>query len=245
MKRNTIIDLAVLCLVSAFAFGGFLFLREFFQHDIDDFSTNIIAAVMGATFTVACMAVLMRMQARQDKEKEFSSKLFEEKLAIYEKLLESIFKMDDDNLIEEHEVQEVENQIGVASLVAGRELVSTFSQFLVQLKTYGCLYSRSMRGKQVVHFVEMVNAAKARRGERGDASDRQGYLSLIKRKRLFLAGAISEENFNRFFVSLDDLVQGIRQDLAVVDGNIEDMLEQFVQLPYDSFKLIRDPNTID
>ena len=48
-----------------------------------------------------------------------------------------------------------------------------------------------------------------------------------------------------YFVSLDDLVQGIREDLSVVEGDVSDRLESFVQFAYDQYKLIKDPNIVD
>ena len=47
------------------------------------------------------------------------------------------------------------------------------------------------------------------------------------------------------FVSLDDLVQAIRNDLSVVEGDVSNVLERFVNIQYDRFHMIKDPNTID
>jgi hypothetical protein len=47
------------------------------------------------------------------------------------------------------------------------------------------------------------------------------------------------------FVTLDDLVQGIRKDLSVVDGDVSKLLERVVSVKYDAYQMIKDPNVID
>ena len=46
-------------------------------------------------------------------------------------------------------------------------------------------------------------------------------------------------------MSLDNLVQLIREDLSVVEGDIQEMLEHFVELPIDKFHLMKNPNVVD
>jgi len=42
-------------------------------------------------------------------------------------------------------------------MVASADLVSAFSQFIIQLKIYGVLYPRSMTKMQIVHYVKYFN----------------------------------------------------------------------------------------
>ena len=169
---------------------------------------NIIVSVLGSVITIALMMILMQYQMQSEERKEFKTMLFDKKLELYRELLEMIFQMDDDNMISEDEVQKVENKIGELALVASEDLVRTCATFLIQLKAYGVLYTRSMTRKQVESYEKNIG---------------------------------SIENF----VSLDELVQAIRRDLSVVEGNVSKVLEQFVDMKYDCYKMIKNPNLVD
>ena len=52
-------------------------------------------------------------------------------------------------------------------------------------------------------------------------------------------------NYRDYFLSLDELIQGMRSDLAVVTGNIQSEVENFVLLKYDSKGIIASPNIVD
>jgi hypothetical protein len=195
---------------------------------------ELFAAVMGSILTVTAMALMMKAQAQQDKEKEFSARIFEKKLELYQKLLNTIFLIDDDDLIEKQEVQEVENQIGVCCLVANVDLVSLFAQYLYQLKIYGVLYFRSMTPKQLANFREFVVDEKQKSLE---------HSKLANAKHLIKAQI--EGNEADYFVSLDEFIQGIRDDLAMVEGNVKYDIEHFVRTPIDKYSLFKNPNNVD
>jgi len=195
---------------------------------------ELFAAVMGSIVTVAAMAIMMKAQLQQDKEREFSTQLFEKKIAIYEELLHLVFSMDDDGIIEREEIQAIENQIGVASLVANRDLVSTFAQFLYQMKIYGVLYFRNMAPKQLEHFRQFIAEEKVKPMEASKLANHKyrGVLAL-------------ENNELAYFLSLDEFIQGMRYDLAVVEGDVKHDIEHFVRTPIDQFKLFKNPNKVD
>ena len=222
-------DNKIVLYAAIFAVFAFLFLHAFFGYGVNDFTIELLAATLGASFTVAAMMVVMKIQSRDEKESEFSKRLFDKKIELYQAILKSIFKMDDDNIIDKEEIQSIENKIGEAALVASALLVSGFSQFICQLKIYGCLYARSMTKKQIEHFVEFFN-------------HNRNYLS-------FDYAAIKEpltiDHFDEYFVSLDNIIQLIREDLSVVEGDIEELIENFVQMPMDKFKLMKNPNIVD
>lgn len=201
-------DLLFVVFSSVLILSAYMFFDAIFAHKIPDFAFNIAVSVLCAFITIAVMLVTMHFQAKSDKENEFSSRIFERKLAIYREFLEQIFKMDDDNLIEMTEVQDIENKVGELALVAGQGLVETCATFVVQLKGYGVMYPRSMTRIQREHYEKTF----------GDMSN---------------------------FTTLDDLVQAIRSDLSIVDGNVSKTLERFVSMPYDPYKMIKDPNYVD
>jgi len=232
MKKNRSIiqrDNLIVLYAAVFAVFAFLFLHLFFKQGVNDFTIEILAATLGASFTVSAMMVVMKIQSRHEREGEFAKKLFDKKIEMYQIVLELIFKMDDDNIIDKEEIESVENKIGEASMVASAELVSAFSQFIVQLKIYGTLYPRSMTKMQIVHYVEFFNKHPE-------------YLATIYKD---LEISLTEESFKDYFVSLDNLVQLIREDLSVVEGDIQQMLEHFVEMPMDKFGLMKNPNIVD
>lgn len=221
--------------------GIFLIVQYLFIGDVMRMSEQnhpvvyeLFAAVMGSIVTVAAMALMMRAQSRQDKENEFSARIFEKKLELYQQLLNTIFSIDDDNIIEKKEVQKVENQIGVACLVANQNLVSLFSQYLYQLKIYGVLYFRSMTERQLENFRNFVQE---------ELTKDLDHSKLSNNKHLINLPVLGNES--RYFVSLDEFIQGIRDDLAVVEGNVAFDIEHFVRTPIDHYQFFKNPNQVD
>lgn len=172
------------------------------------FGVNVIVSILGSVITIALMMILMQYQMQSEERKEFKTMLFDKKLELYREFLGLVFKMDDDNMISRDEVQEVENKVGELALVAGHDLVNICAVFIVQLKSYGVLYTRSMVQKQKEHYEKNIGSLHG-------------------------------------FISLDDLVQAIRNDLSVVEGDVSNVLEKFVNIQYDRFKMIKDPNNVD
>jgi len=233
-KNKNIGDIIFIMLAIIFSSSAFILLHEFFSRDINNFTLEILSAVLGSVIVVTSMVIMLRLQTKQDKEREFSIALFERKLQIYEKLLDTIFKADDDNIISKDEVQDIENQIGVACLVANEDLVSMFAQFIYQFKVYGVLYFRSLTKAQCKHFTKFVE-------------------NEIIKERFFSRLAFNKQDCKvdpqmdpeAYFLSLDELIQGIRSDLAVVEGDIRRSVEHFVRISYNQFKIMKVPNIVD
>lgn len=210
----------IILLSIIFAVSGFIFLHEYYSKEISDFSVEIMAAVIGTIFTVSAMAILMRMEAAQEKEKEFSKDIFTKKIQLYENLIIAIFEMDDNDKIEKDEVTDIENKIGIACLVAGENLVSVLSQFLIQLKLFGRL------SKEIMHKDEFVEQFIDHFQENPDhlADTKKTLLDKKNKKRKELVA----ENFEYFFISLDGLVQAVRDDLIQVEGDVKERVGYFV-----------------
>jgi hypothetical protein len=131
---------------------SYLFFDRIFTKDLPPFAVNILSSVLGTIITIALMMLLMQYQLKSEQEKDFKAILFERKIQIYRSFLNTVFKMDDDNVIDRQEVQEVENMLSEISLVGSQELVDVCSRFIVQLKCYGVLYTRSMMPSQFSHY---------------------------------------------------------------------------------------------
>jgi hypothetical protein len=235
-KKNG--DLGLIALSIIFSISAFLMLHEFFDKNISNFTIEILAAILGSVVVVGSTAIILRFQAQQEKETIFSSSLFERKLQIYESLLMSIFMADDDNRVTREEVLDIENKIGLACLVANADLVSVFSQFTYQFKIYGVLYRRSMAENQINHYAEFVKIELAK-------DKNHSKLAFSKYIRDRLDNPTSQNIVDAYFISLDDLIQEIRNDLAVVKGDIQHCLEHFVSISYDQHKMMKNPNLVD
>ncbi len=194
---------------------------------------ELFAAVMGSIVTVAAMAVMMKAQAKQDTQKEYSSRIFEKKLEIYQELLHLLFSIDDDNRIDFDEIHRVENQIGIACLVANTRLVSLFSQYMYQLKVYGVLYFRSMTSSQLENFRDFADEERKKPFE----------LSKLAYSKHVLTEPV-ENNEVSYFVSMDEFIQGIRDDLNIIEGNVMHDVEHFVRTPIDKHGLFTSPNIV-
>lgn len=226
MKKINLNELIIILLAIGLCVIGIIFLEEFYNHNIGGLSQEIFSAVLASIFTVAAMTIVIKLQSKQEKEKEFASKIFEKKLMIYQELLQILFKADDDNILDNNEIQCIENKIGEAAIVANSRLVSCFSQFMIQVKIYGCLYPRSMSEKQREHFIDLIQS--------------NGLISETKKRHVS-----NTKDFEKIFVTIDDLIQGIREDLNVVEGNIKEYVSKFLSMPIDKFSMKRNPNIID
>ena len=220
---------------------SFLILQYVFIGQMFRFAANVsplvfelFAAVMGSIITVVAMALVMRSQMKQETEKEYASIIFDKKLQIYQTLLTHLFSIDDDRLLDESEIHTVENHIGLACLVANRTLVSLMAQFMYQQKVYGVLYYRSLNEQQLADFREFVESEKKQDVSISKLADPKYSLKLP------VLG-----NEKSYFVSLDEFIQGIREDLAIVEGDVRNDIEHFVRTPINPKNLIPTPNLIN
>lgn len=197
--------------------------------------SELLSAAFAAIITISAMTVMMRFQTQQEKDKEFSAQLFDRKLAIYIDLVKAIFEADDDNCISGNEMLDIENRVGTACLISSEDLVSIFSQFMVQIKVYGVLYFRSMDSEQVKHFREFVEGEKEKNDIHGSYLARQKYELRIP----------VEGNEGNYFVSLDDLIQAIRDDLVVIKGDVRQEIEHFIRMEMDRENMMRKPSIVD
>lgn len=208
---------AMVCLGLYFVIGQFLK----FSEARSPLVFELFAAIMGSIVTVSAMALMMRIQSQQETHKEFAARLFDRKLAIYQDLIETLFSNDDDQVLTREEVQAIENKIGLACLVANAELVSTFAQFLIQQKTYGALYFRNLEPEQLQHFCQFVEREKNKTQQQSELANQKHQL----------AQAPQGHELD-YFITLDNVIQGMRDDLAVVEGNVQQEIEHFIRTPH-------------
>ncbi len=203
-RRDTFLIVSMI----VFIVFSYLLFDKLFQAELPDYGVNLVSAFLCTVVTIALMMLLMQYQMKSEQEKEYKAILFEKKLEIYRRFLLEVFKLDDDNKIDREEIQLLENLLGEITLVASSDLVQTCSRFVMQLKSYGVLYTRSMSAKQREHYI----------GTQGPIES---------------------------FLALDDLLQAFRTDLRVVEGSVTKSLESVVNVPFDPYQMVRDPNNVD
>ena len=246
-RRSPVMDAGVLVLFGIFMVWSFAFMSSLMdvvsRPGVPTFAYEILSGVTGSFITVIAMGTLMHFQGRSKRANQFSEKIFEEKLAIYRELLYRIFRADDDNRLTRKEILEIEDAIGVACLVGNERVVALLSQFAYQLKVYGVVYYRSLAQNPVpgrecprAHFEDAVQKAKI--GIKGGQSS---WLQSIPRESV----EDPQHTPECCFVSLDQIVQAIRDDLQVVEGDISGKIQQFMEIGYDPKKLIRHPNSVE
>ncbi len=239
-KKHRKFYLGIIAVVGYFAV--LVLLRNLYSYDLSTLGSEILASVVGAMIIVVVTIVVVGFQNTREQEREHKNMLFDKKLEVYRDFLQTIFKADDDNMLSNKEVQDIENKVGVMCLFASKQLVAQFSQFVYQLKTYGVLYFRSMQYDKTdtrkKHFYDEVTAARGR-------DMRNSFLALEKRKLQANSDLSDDVVLEEYFLSLDELVQGMREDLAVVGGDIERNIDLFMNIPYNHAGTITSPNIID
>lgn len=230
--KNTLLTLSIII----FLILQYLFIGKVlaFSEKISPLVYELFAAVIGSIITVIAMALIMRNQIKEETNKEFASSIFERKLEIYQGLLTQVFAIDDDKIIDEDEIHAFENQIGLACLVANKRLVAKLAQYMYQLKVYGVLYFRNMNSEQLARFTSLVEQEKLK--ENADKS--------ILCEEKFNLSIPVKGNEIQYFLSLDEFIQGLREDLALIDGDVSNDIEHFVRTPINANQLFQNPNQV-
>jgi hypothetical protein len=250
-EKNKNQEYIIMIIVTIFIIFSFLVVHQFFQH-IDKFggfgfTVEILASIIGSSILIGVMAMMLRMQVLSEQKREYSIHLFENKLKIYQDLLSSIFKSDDDNIITKDEIMTIENNIGLACLVANEVLVNIIAQFAYQLKIYGIMYFRSMNERQKKSFVDFLQNETNNKKNFTESilAQEQFEMGFSKIKYESLPEEEKDKYLSSFFISLDNLIQGVREDLAVVEGDIKSSVENFISCKYDKLGLFKKPNVVD
>ncbi len=233
IKKNSSFFWIAIVIFSAFIFLTIRYVLQYAE-ERSPFIFEFYAATLGALITASAMTILMKLQSQHEQHKEFASRLFDKKIELYSRLIDTIFEMDDDKIITRQEINNVENRIGGCSLVASEELVGLLSQFMYQLKVYGVVYRRNMTEEQRTHFRGFIELEKQKQ------DPARSFLAVQKWQLIYPI----KGNEDKYFVSLDELIQGIRHDLAVVEGNIEHNLELFTCTEFDKHNLMSRPNIV-
>lgn len=221
--RKRYIDFLLVSLAILFCVGAYFLLDLFFEYKGADLSIEVLAAVLGAALTVIAMALLIGLQTRAETKKAFQALMYEKKLAIYQDLVDYIFKMDDDKVRTEEEVRELENRVGLACLVAEEHLIRVLGFFVWQLKIYGCIFFKRLAEEHRQDYLRQYN-------------------DIFKTQ-------IPMNKLADHFISIDEILKAIRTDLSLSVGlnnpfQQSRIVELFSSVTYNQQSHIRDPNRV-
>jgi hypothetical protein len=222
--------------IAVFLLLQYFFIGQIMDATAEDFPLiyELFAAVIGSVITVISMAMIMRNQIDRETNKEFASRIFEQKIIIYQDLLATVFSIDDDGVLDEEEIHALENQVGVACLVANKQLVSKLAQYMYQLKVYGVLYFRNLDKQQLEAFSNFIKEEKQKKSAQTSV--------LCDQK--FNINVPVEGNEIQYFLSLDEFIQGLREDLALIDGDVSHDIEHFVRTPINPLDVYATPKKL-
>ena len=217
-------DIMLVSLAIMFCAAAYFLLDLFFDFKGADLSIEVIAAILGAALTVVAMALLIGLQTRAETKKEFQALMYSKKLAIYQDLVDFIFKMDDDKVRTEEEVGELENRVGLACLVAEDSLVRVLGLFAWQFKIFGCIFFKRLDEQHYPLYVDQYNQT--------------------------FSTKISVSSLADHFISIDEILKAIRSDLSLSGGlnnpfQESKIIDLFTSVRYNQNGFFRDPNRVD
>ena len=122
MKNNKSLLVSILLALAAFAIA--VLFRIF---SVSDVWTQMFAALTGAIITVIITLLLLQGQTASEETKERNTKVFEERLRIYQEFLHKLCDVVKDMKIEPEEEIELEFQVAYIAMHTGSESISAIS----------------------------------------------------------------------------------------------------------------------
>jgi len=122
MKNNKSLLVSILLALTAFAIA--VLFRIF---SVSDVWTQMFAALTGAIITVIITLLLLQGQTASEETKERNTKVFEERLRIYQEFLHKLCDVVKDMKIEPEEEIELEFQVAYIAMHTGSESISAIS----------------------------------------------------------------------------------------------------------------------
>ena len=125
----------VMVLTVALVAVSSILLHVMFSQSLTDLAIELMAAAVAVVLVVASVGVTVHFQSKAETERQYRVCLFENKMNVYTKFLETAAKSDDgDRKIENHEVDEIRNQARVAAMLAKKKLVVCLADFVANLE---------------------------------------------------------------------------------------------------------------
>lgn len=125
-QRQTII---LFLLSTALAFGSFFFFSVFLTQSTPPFAFEIAAAIMGSIITVIITMILLNKQSEAEMMKERTVKILEQKLKVYDGLIDQVKKVLIKGKVSDEDIVEIQILNQKLSFIACREVLKSFNDF--------------------------------------------------------------------------------------------------------------------
>lgn len=145
-KERSTATLTVVVLAAALVVTASILVHLLFSSNVNELTVELLAAIIAVVLVVASVGVTIHFQARFETEREYRVELFRQKIELYRETLDCITKADDDDVIDEHELEQIRNYSRITALVAGRKLVVSLAKFVTSVETSGSLTSDEHEG---------------------------------------------------------------------------------------------------
>ena len=138
----------VMVLTVALVAVSSILLHVMFSRSLTDLAIELMAAAVAVVLVVASVGVTIHFQSKAETERQYRVCLFENKMKVYTKFLETTAKSDDDDRkIVNKEVDEIRNQARVAAMLASKELVVCLADFVANLERTRSLHMEDSKRK--------------------------------------------------------------------------------------------------
>lgn len=171
-KERSAATLTVAILATALVVTASILVHVLFSSNVNDLTVELLAAIIAVVLVVASVGVTIHFQARFETEREYRVELFRQKIELYRATLDCITQADDDNVIDDHELEQIRNFSRITSLVAGRNLVDSLADFVTSVEQSGSLTGEENKGSLRSVLQEMRNDLGVVEGDVQDAFKR-------------------------------------------------------------------------
>ncbi|MDE0177778.1 MAG: hypothetical protein OXP36_04215 [Gammaproteobacteria bacterium] len=134
MNNASFTSFVVISLVVALCFTVGLLLHAMFAREITDFTTEILAAVLGVVLVVASVGVTIHYQSRFETQKEFRTKLFDFKIKAYAKFIEELLDASENADLDKDDQAWLDGAVAQACLVGETALVGVLTGYVKQCR---------------------------------------------------------------------------------------------------------------
>lgn len=133
LTQNRIVGITAVLIILACFFA--IYLRLFTQKEL---WYEMFAAVLGVIITAIITMILLRGQSDNDVERERASKVFEEKLRIYQEYLQTLYDVIKDGSLSDEEKMQLEFQTSYVAMHCSPCYIASVSTAVKKIIEYTC-----------------------------------------------------------------------------------------------------------
>ena len=221
MNSQPFTSFVVISLVVALCFTVGLLLHAMFAREITDFTTEILAAVLGVVLVVASVGVTIHYQSRFETQKEFRTKLFDFKIKAYAKFIEELLDASENAELDKDDQAWLDGAVAQACLVGEAPLVGVLTGYVRQCRDTSSFFPP--QGSQGWTPGAVIEAL--RKDLQVVSSDDQ-----IKVREF-------EERLTRFMKERHDWIRAQNEDAGETESDWEELDEEVTKLRIENRRL--------